>query len=174
MVSSHEEAVAEIIRIANEVLQEKGEGDVEHLGDEYNIYGRTTDVALQRANGVVVQLSVPTSLRGEGLAQRIVEAFLVEDKKCEIEKIEKRWECCRGPADLSLPNKGHADDCRSSIRFGQELRAHLNLYQRENISDTPDRILADYMMACLGAFEEATNARSEWYEPPRPAQAEEE
>lgn len=39
----------------------------------------------------------------------------------------------------------------------------LNRHSRENRSNTPDFILANYMMACLRAFEQASNEREEWY-----------
>ena len=33
----------------------------------------------------------------------------------------------------------------------------------ENRSNTPDFILAEYMLACLRAFEKASNDRQQWY-----------
>jgi len=45
------------------------------------------------------------------------------------------------------------------------IRAVLNAESAENASDTPDFILAEYLMACLNAFNAATNARSHWYRP---------
>ena len=39
----------------------------------------------------------------------------------------------------------------------------LNSVSRENDSNTPDFILAEYMMACLCAFELANNKREVWY-----------
>jgi hypothetical protein len=47
--------------------------------------------------------------------------------------------------------------------FLNELQSLLNRYSRENISNTPDFILADYMRACLMAFDHATMQRDEWY-----------
>jgi hypothetical protein len=43
------------------------------------------------------------------------------------------------------------------------IRNALNRASRENASDTPDFILAQYLMDCLEAFEAATTARERWY-----------
>jgi hypothetical protein len=47
--------------------------------------------------------------------------------------------------------------------FIRELEALINKYSRENESDTPDFILAEYLHACLLAFETGVNAREQWY-----------
>jgi len=39
----------------------------------------------------------------------------------------------------------------------------INLVSRENESNTPDWVLAQYLMDCLKAFEIATKARDKWY-----------
>jgi len=39
----------------------------------------------------------------------------------------------------------------------------LNCASRENESNTPDFILAEYLYKCLEAFEETTKARDRWY-----------
>lgn len=39
----------------------------------------------------------------------------------------------------------------------------INCESRENASNTPDFILASYLMACLETFEAAVNARERWY-----------
>jgi len=44
-----------------------------------------------------------------------------------------------------------------------DLAALLNRHSRENASNTPDFILADYMLGCLTAFETATQRRDQWY-----------
>lgn len=41
----------------------------------------------------------------------------------------------------------------------KELENLLNRHSRENESDTPDFVLAEYMMRCLSAFECAVQAR---------------
>lgn len=44
-----------------------------------------------------------------------------------------------------------------------ELATVLNRHSRENISNTPDFILADFLMASLTALEQAITARVEWH-----------
>lgn len=44
-----------------------------------------------------------------------------------------------------------------------ELSAVLNRASAENGSNTPDFILASYLMDCLAAFDKSVNAREAWY-----------
>ncbi len=44
-----------------------------------------------------------------------------------------------------------------------EIKAALNRASAENASDTPDHILADYLLGCLAAFDAAVNARRDWH-----------
>ena len=45
----------------------------------------------------------------------------------------------------------------------QELETLLNGYSEENESNTPDFILAKFMLACLEQFNVATRERDRWY-----------
>jgi len=45
----------------------------------------------------------------------------------------------------------------------KEVAAVLNRASAENMSNTPDFILAEYLLGCLDAFDKATNARAKWY-----------
>lgn len=47
--------------------------------------------------------------------------------------------------------------------FQKELSALINKHSLENLSDTPDFILAQYLADCLHAFNVATNQRISWY-----------
>lgn len=47
--------------------------------------------------------------------------------------------------------------------FQTELRKLLNRHSMENDSNTPDFILAEYMLNCLKAFNTATQQRETWY-----------
>lgn len=47
--------------------------------------------------------------------------------------------------------------------FRIALEKLLNTYSRENKSNTPDFILAEYLVNCLWAFDTASNRRSRWY-----------
>lgn len=45
----------------------------------------------------------------------------------------------------------------------KDLEVLLNRYSAEKGSDTPDFILAQYLRACMLAFDEATEARDRWW-----------
>ena len=47
--------------------------------------------------------------------------------------------------------------------FRGELCALLNRHNRENASNTPDYVLADYLIDCLFAFEDGIRRRAAWY-----------
>lgn len=47
--------------------------------------------------------------------------------------------------------------------FKQNLKILLNRHCAENGSNTPDFILADYLLGCLHSFDSAVSARSTWY-----------
>ncbi len=49
--------------------------------------------------------------------------------------------------------------------FRTELENLINKYSKENGSNTPDFILAEYLILSLEAFDRATVARSKWYDP---------
>lgn len=44
-----------------------------------------------------------------------------------------------------------------------EIASVLNRHSCENVSDTPDFILAQYLLGCLEAFDRAVIAREDWY-----------
>ncbi len=45
----------------------------------------------------------------------------------------------------------------------KDLSALLNKYSQENRSDTPDFMLADFMLGCLNVYENTIVARENWY-----------
>lgn len=47
--------------------------------------------------------------------------------------------------------------------FVKELIAVINRHSRENSSDTPDWILANYLFDCLSAFDKLIQERERWY-----------
>lgn len=51
------------------------------------------------------------------------------------------------------------------MSFKEELTSALNRACAENRSNTPDFILARFLIGCLNAFEVATNERRDWYDP---------
>ena len=48
-------------------------------------------------------------------------------------------------------------------KFRQELENLINKNSLENNSDTPDFVLAEFLNACLKAFDHAVNEREKWY-----------
>ena len=51
----------------------------------------------------------------------------------------------------------------SALHFRVELEKLINRESRENGSNTPDFILAEYLAQCLAAFDLAVQAREQWY-----------
>jgi len=47
--------------------------------------------------------------------------------------------------------------------FHKELKTLINRYSKENGSDTPDFMLADYLLGCLSVYDETVNKREKWY-----------
>jgi hypothetical protein len=47
--------------------------------------------------------------------------------------------------------------------FQKDLEALINCHCQENVSNTPDFILADFLSKVLAAFDEAVNRREIWY-----------
>lgn len=45
----------------------------------------------------------------------------------------------------------------------QDVEAAINHHSAENESNTPDWILAQYLLACLAAFNTAVQQRENWY-----------
>lgn len=45
----------------------------------------------------------------------------------------------------------------------KELTGLLNTHSQENDSNTPDWILAQYLLACLKAWNQGVQQREEWY-----------
>lgn len=60
--------------------------------------------------------------------------------------------------DPVIPGAHHRIDA-----FEKELTSLINRYSMENTSDTPDYILARYMLSCLIHFNAAVNRREKWF-----------
>jgi acid phosphatase family membrane protein YuiD len=50
-----------------------------------------------------------------------------------------------------------------AVSFVQDLTVLLNRYSQENGSDTPDFILAEYLLACLVTWNTHVVRRDAWY-----------
>ena len=56
------------------------------------------------------------------------------------------------------------------MTFEEELRKLINYHSKENESNTPDFILAQYIMGCLSSYNTAIQQRETWYgRDPRPS-----
>ena len=60
-------------------------------------------------------------------------------------------------SEVDLPEVSNEDN------FQKRLEDVINNACRENKSNTPDFILANYMLRCLQAFEDASNQREQWF-----------
>jgi len=58
--------------------------------------------------------------------------------------------------------KGHGVN-KNEFGLRKKLQDLLNSCSRENWSDTPDFILANYLMRCLINYEDSVNDREKWY-----------
>ena len=58
--------------------------------------------------------------------------------------------------------------------FEKELAALINKYSLENLSDTPDFILASFMVQAMLNFNHELNARARWYQDVPPAKFDQE
>jgi hypothetical protein len=47
--------------------------------------------------------------------------------------------------------------------FERELESLINRFSQENASNTPDFILAEYLLLCLAAWNRGVTAREKWY-----------
>ena len=47
--------------------------------------------------------------------------------------------------------------------FREDLSAIINKHSKENGSDTPDFLLAEYLGGCLAAYDKAVSQRESWY-----------
>ena len=63
------------------------------------------------------------------------------------------------PSTVSLEEA----QAQSDAGFRADLETLVNRYSRENGSDTPDFILADYLNGCLKQWDTSVRAREQWY-----------
>jgi len=64
---------------------------------------------------------------------------------------------------LELSKERQFAQNRESKEFVDQLSDLLNRHSKENASNTPDFILAQYLVACLAAWNTATQQREIWY-----------
>lgn len=74
--------------------------------------------------------------------------------EADIKWAEKSIEEYKATADRVIEKEGE---------FEREISAVINRFSKENGSNTPDFILAEYLNECLKAFNTASRAREKWY-----------
>lgn len=100
----------------------------------------------------------------ENLSDEITYPFL--SSRATFDTVEMAISHCRDIAILS--DEGiHIRYYPTMVErsFQDELRALINKHSKENDSDTPDYILAEYLNSCLEAYNHATKLRTTWYSP---------
>jgi len=67
--------------------------------------------------------------------------------------------------NMSLSPKDYEEMMKEKVEseFRQDLTKLINVYSKENGSDTPDYIIADYLIGCLETFNKSVNDRRNWY-----------
>ena len=70
-----------------------------------------------------------------------------------------RWSSSK-PAPSRLPGES---PWPVETQLSKDIREAINRACAENGSNTPDHILAEYMLSCLMAFDKAVQARAAWY-----------
>jgi hypothetical protein len=89
----------------------------------------------------------------------------------ECHEVEGRYPCQVCPcgeyvsasAPTTSPCARRFEKYDKEGEFAKGLESLINHYSQENGSNTPDFILAGYLVACLTAFNEASKAREIWY-----------
>ncbi len=61
------------------------------------------------------------------------------------------------------PEEFKAEPWSNDVEFRRELMLLINKYSRENFSNTPDFMLAEYLIDCLEVYEKLTQKREAWY-----------
>lgn len=101
-----------------------------------------------------------------------VAAYLYSAFTCGAEMTPVPWE------EFIAPENGNEDKVAAwrhlaeavrhvvrpgSTTFARDLARVINCYSVDSVSNTPDHILADYIVGCIRNWNEATRAREQWY-----------
>jgi hypothetical protein len=63
--------------------------------------------------------------------------------------------------DIDIPQPD--TEAIQNKKFERELTSLLNSHSAENGSDTPDFLLAEYLLGCLEVYDQTVSARERWY-----------
>lgn len=67
------------------------------------------------------------------------------------------------PIDTGILHAYHGSCNKEKTKLEKKIADSINIECRENVSNTPDFILAEFMMICLEAFELTSNKREAWF-----------
>jgi hypothetical protein len=82
---------------------------------------------------------------------------------CEEEFMFSGWGGSLDECELAVVENRLPAPPPERPKLDKALASLLNSYSAENGSNTPDFILAEYMLSCLRAFERASRDREAWY-----------
>jgi len=77
--------------------------------------------------------------------------------------IHNIWVYEKKPSPINLNPMHTKNDNKEPHEFWNELQQLLNKHSKENGSNTPDFILADYLKESLHLFNQSVNRREEWH-----------
>lgn len=156
-----------------------------------NYYLADAEIELIVSDGQLVGVVVSESFSGKGKMERqnfawdcLAEKLSDEERDCiayfitltpkerdsvsfnntvanDAADYEKLEDIDKDAAEIAPRNFEDSEEKRNKVE--KEIRAVLNRYSQENASDTPDFILAQYLMGCLDAWNKATQRREKWY-----------
>lgn len=63
---------------------------------------------------------------------------------------------------MKKSNEMPGKECVDMLGFEKDLTRLINNYSIENLSNTPDYLLAKHLVQCLNNFNESTNSRDKW------------
>ena len=72
------------------------------------------------------------------------------------------------PTTIAIQDAYFGEDWGREQEFERELAGLINRYSLENGSNTPDFIIARYLVSCLKALNATIQTRSVWYAGQRP------
>jgi len=103
-----------------------------------------------------------TALKAEALRSQVIEhvARVLGGDPTTDENLQflKKW-----ADDMEGYRDAQNSVAKPSVTLREDLMNVIGGHSAENGSSTPDYILADYLMACLRAFDNAVNVRENWH-----------
>jgi hypothetical protein len=132
----------------------------EFIGKLNREYTPEGDAALSRLKKEVQSPGVSTRITDPArLAElREMNSYTGQPDRCEACGSSKR-----APGLCCIVCGKPSDDPIMLSDFRKDIESTINRYSKENGSNTPDFILAQYLVDSLGAYDKAVTAREKWY-----------